>query len=308
MNDAWIHFAACTGLVALLPPLVRLRRAVRATALEPAWLPLFSAWLVWLTVSLVTLPASPLYTWSGVGWYFAAVLALVPPIAVLGARRPTSHVWTWFVLVPLVLIFIWPIAPVLRQADRAAAFTLEEPILVGYALVLIMGAGNYLGLRHSLSAVLWMVALLLVVLPLCPASAGFVPPAEIGRAGAAWCLAAAAWLAGRQAASQQLPANESGSALDRVWGDFRELFGIVWARRTLERFNDYAGQKALTIRLGLHGFEDTSGKRLNLAADPTLRAAAESALRWHLQKFVDPEWIDARLSMRDNHAPGQALR
>jgi hypothetical protein len=171
---------------------------------------------------------------------------------------------------------------------------------VGYALVLIMGAGNYLGLKHSLSALLWIAALLLIILPLCPATAGIVPAAATGRPLAAWCLAAAAWIANRQAGRQTPPAGDSAGRLDRVWNDFRELFGIVWSRRTLERFNDYARQKALTFRLGLHGFEDGSGRRLNLDSDPATSAAAESALRWHLQKFVDPEWIDARLAAREN--------
>jgi len=305
VNDAWLYFAACAGLVVLWPPLRRLRGALRGTALEPAWLPLFSAWLAWLMISLSTLPSAPLHPWADVSWYLAAVLALVPPIAVLGARRPTSHVWTWFVLVPLVLVFTWPIAPAMRQSDRAAAFTLEEPVVVGYALVLMMGGGNYLGLKYSISALLWIGALLLVVLPLCPATAGLVPAASVGRAGAVWCLAAAAWIADRQAAGHKRSDGDSVSSLDRAWDDFRDLFGIVWARRTLERFNDYARQKALTIRLGMYGFEDTAGKPLSLNSDPAIRAAAESALRWHLQKFVDPGWIDARLSVREGKAPGE---
>jgi hypothetical protein len=202
-----------------------------------------------------------------------------------------------------VLVFTWPIAPALHQADRGAGFTLEEPVVVGYALVLIMGGGNYLGLKLSISALLWMAALLLVVLPLCPATAGFVPAAAVGRAAAAWSLAAAAWIADRQAARRKQPDGESMSRLDGVWNDFRELFGIVWSRRTLERFNDHARQKSLTIRLGLHGFEDASGQGLNLNSDPAIWAAAESALRWHLQKFVDPEWIDARLSAHRSKSP-----
>jgi hypothetical protein len=305
VDDAWHYFAACAGLVVLLPPLGRLRRAVRGTALETAWRPLFSAWLTWLVISLLSLPSSPLHRWSDVGWYLAAVVALVPPIAVLGARRPTSHVWTWFVLVPLVLVFVWPVAPVLRQTDRAAAFTLEEPVLVGYVLVLIMGGGNYLGLKYSISSLLWMCALLLVVLPLCPATVGLVPAASICRVAAVCCLVAAAWIADRQAAGRKRSAGDSTSSLDRAWDDFRELFGIVWSRRTLERFNDYARQKALTIRLVLHGFEDAAGKPLNFDSDPAIRAAAEAALRWHLQKFVDPEWMDVRLRVPEGQRPGQ---
>jgi len=48
-------------------------------------------------------------------------------------------------------------------------------------------------------------------------------------------------------------------ALDRVWRDFQDLFGIVWARRVQERFNDDARRQRLAVRLGMHGLEDAKG-------------------------------------------------
>jgi hypothetical protein len=294
VHNAWPSLVAGTGIAGLLPVLRRLRRGFRGTALEPAWHWAGVVWLTWVTVPVITIVSPPLSAWGDALWYFAAVLALTPPIAVLGARRPTSRVWTWFVLVPLVLVFTWPLLPVLREGGGPSAFSLEEPVVVGYALVLVMGAGNYLGLRFSLSALLWMTGLLLVVLPLCPATAPWLPGGQTGRVCGSLCLAAAGWIADRQIASRKRP--PPGPPLDRVWRDFRDLFGIVWARRVQERFNDEACRQGLPVRLGLHGLQSAGGEiRAGGIEEPSL-AVAEASLRWLLQKFVDPAWIDARLA------------
>lgn len=294
MNNAWTLIAACAGLASLLPVLTRLRAGLIGTALLSAWSPLVAAWLVWLVIAVVTLPPSPLRPWADGLWFLAAVVALVPPIAVLGARRPTSRVWTGFVLVPLVLVLAWPVLPALAYGARPAAFNLEAPVVVGYVLVLVMGAGNYLGLAHTVSALLWMTGLLLVVLPLCPATSSPLLDAWSGRAWGTCCLAAAGWIADRQAARRV--AHDSRSPFDRGWSDFRELFGIVWAKRLQERFNDDARRRGLTLRLGFQGLEDAAGGRSSAGIDPASLAAAESSLRWLLQKFVDPAWIDKRLA------------
>jgi hypothetical protein len=295
VNNAWSQFAACAGIASLLPVVVRLRTGLTGTALLSAWPPLAIAWLVWLVIAVVTLPPSPLRPWADSLWFLAAITALVPPIAVLGARRPTSRVWTWFVLVPLVLVFAWPVLPVLVSGAGPAAFNLEAPVVVGFGLVLIMGAGNYLGLAHTISALLWMAGLLLIVLPLCPATNGPLLDVWSGRTGGTCCLAAAGWIADRQAARSRL-ANDSRLPFNRAWSDFRESFGIVWSKRIQERFNEDARGKGLKLRLGFQGLEDASGGRSSDSFEPASLAAAESSLRWHLQKFVDPEWIDQRLT------------
>jgi hypothetical protein len=292
VENAWLNLFAGAGLLSLLPVLRRLHRGIRGTALESTGLWIGLVWLTWLFNLGLTVTPSPFDAWSGVLSYFSAVLALTPPIAVLGARRPTSRVWTWFVVLPLLLVFTWPLVPVLRQAGGPAAFSLEEPVVVGYVLVLVMGAGNYLGLRFSLSAALWIAGLLLVVLPLCPSTARWVLAPQSGRVCGTLCLVATGWLADRQVSGRRR--DKSSVALDRVWCDFRDLFGIVWARRVQERFNDDARRQGLAVRLGMHGLEDAAGDVPVAGFDPASLAAAEASLRWLLQKFVDPAWIDAR--------------
>lgn len=307
MNNAWTQLAACAGLASLLPVLARLRTGLIGTAVLSAWSPLAIAWLVWLVIAIVTIPPSPLRPWADSLWYLAAITALVPPIAVLGARRPTSRVWTWFVLVPLVLVFAWPVLPVLVPGARPSEFNLEAPLVVGYGLVLVMGAGNYLGLAHTVSASLWIAGLAMVVLPLCPTTTGLLFDAWSGRIGGTCCLAAAGWIANWQAA-RRLFTKTSCPPFDRAWSDFRELFGIVWAKRIQERFNDDARRRGLALRLGFQGLEETSRGHSPEGFDPPSLAAAEASLRWLLQKFVEPEWIDQRLVPLSGAGPNTGFR
>jgi hypothetical protein len=82
-------------------------------------------------------------------------------------------------------------------------------------------------------------------------------------------------------------------SLARVWLDFRDLFGIVWTRRIQERFNDEMRRRNLSVRLAIEGLEGAGGASLSSVSTAD-RESADAFLRWLLQKFVDPEWIEAR--------------
>lgn len=296
-----LGFAACAGIASLAPVLARLRRGVSGTALESAWRWTALAWAAWLLacVAEVMSPLSP--GTQDFFWYVAAVFSLAPPISVLGARRPVSRVWTWFVLLPLVLVFAWPVLAALAQGQTVTPFTLEEPMLIAYVFVLVMGAGNYLGLCSSVPALLWMTGLALIVLPLCPATAGWLLEPQMVRSWAALFVTAAGWIADRLAEKRARTAGDSQLPVDRVWLDFRELFGIVWARRVQERFNDMAREKGINVRLGIRGLEGTSDMQPAACFDAQNLAAAESMMQWVLQKFVDPEWIRLRFRVASPH-------
>jgi hypothetical protein len=45
----------------------------------------------------------------------------------------------------------------------------------------------------------------------------------------------------------------------------------------------------------MHGLEAAEGIEAGASYDQQTLAVAEGSLRWLLQKFVDPGWIDARL-------------
>jgi hypothetical protein len=292
---------ACAGWVTLVPLLVRLRRALEQTSLWHVWHATCAAWTVWFLVAISSL-ATSLQSWANCLWYFAAVIALVPPIAALGARKPINRAWNWFVLLPLVGVLSWPIMPALwRGAVNPAGFDLETPMLVGYLLVMIMGAGNYIGLSNTLSALLWIAGLCLLVFPLCPATAGAAPDAGTARPIAVVCLVVASWLIDVKARSRKVAVSSPTFRMDRAVADFRELFGIVWARRIFERFNEEARRQCLPVRLELHGLTTVTGTPLDPQADPEHLVAAEKSFRWLLQKFVTPAWLDERLSGDESH-------
>ncbi|MBS0261681.1 MAG: hypothetical protein JSS02_06950 [Planctomycetes bacterium] len=295
MRSDWMMLVACGAWLTLLPLLVRFRTTVLLTSMRQAWLATCIAWSVWFVV-LVTSALSVLTDWAACLWYFAAVTALVPPIAVLGARTPINRAWSWFVLVPLVLVLSWPIMPVVWSgAVHRSPFDLETPLLLGYLLVLVMGTGNYLGLSHTVSAILYMLGPCLVVLPFCPATAGWVPAVAAARAWAAFSFVAAGWFVVVQIRNRERRARSS-IRLDLAFADFRELFGIVWTRRLLERFNDDARRQSRELRLEIHGVTTVKGVHPGPEVSAAEWAAAEQSFRWLLQKFVTVTWLDARLS------------
>ena len=280
--------------LSILPVLWQLKNTLRATSLTTAWWWAAAAWSAWSAAWT----ADRFGTWASRGavdqlWYAASISLLAPLIAVLGAKRPNSRVWGWFVLLPLVLVLGWPAAAAWGGRFPHAGWSLEEPVFVGFALVLLMGLGNYVGTRCTIPVLLWGVGLVLVVAPLWPPALGLLPEAGACRAGGTLVLVAAIWLAFGLMHVQPPPRR----SLELVWRDFQNLFGIVWARRIQERFNATAVESHWPARLGPNGLIGLDGGLQDAAALPAgTREEMEHALRWLLRRFVDPQWIDDRCS------------
>jgi hypothetical protein len=109
-----------------------------------------------------------------------------------------------------------------------------------------------------------------------------------------WTLAAAAWSAHRSAA--RAPA--ARTRLERLWFWFRDLWGVVWALRILERFNRTAELKGWPVRLGWFGLEPAGAAAAPAdAAAPSGPAAvedppeAEAAFRGLIRRFAQPERV-----------------
>lgn len=333
---------AMLGWLSLTPVVWRLRRGLVSTSLSGLWRLVGAGWLAWGVAGAASLVFDLSAGAIDLLWYSVAVLLLLPPIAVLGARRPIDRVWPWFVLLPLAGVFAWPVLSALGRGRLPVTWNIEAPMLMAYALVLVMGAGNYLGLRQTLPAILWIASLALLVGPLCPLTANALPTAPDARLFATLTLTASGWLAlatarnrnqsparqgrpeppislrrngespevvspgdtavsidhgdgVRSAEAPEFAESENSSRLDSLWRDFRDTFGIVWARRMQERFNDMMRQQGHSIRLGIDGLEQAEG---NPDIPFTGMSAAETSLCWLLQKFVDREWIVVRVDVR----------
>ncbi len=271
--------AVCWGKVALATAL-----AVRHTSLGTAWYWLTIASLAILFLVITDRSAG---WWPGrtadYGWYFTALLLLCPPIAVLGARRPGVRVWTWFILVPMLAVLSWPVWTMLLQGSEPRGLALELPTVLGFALVLTMGVGNYLGTRHWLACVLYFAGALLIFLSCTGWSTFRETDLPVWRLAGTGFLASAALAVGRRCINARHPVN-------RVWDDFRDTFGLVWSLRMVERINAYAEQGQWTLRMTLDGFPETNGE---LAANAD---EARAACYWLFRRFVDDEWINQRLS------------
>ncbi|MEX0717533.1 MAG: hypothetical protein WD066_13150 [Planctomycetaceae bacterium] len=287
-----VSLAGGIGLLALCMAMRPARAVVAETSLVAPW-----RWLI-VGVGVVSVAfvgqASGLIPerWAGRCDYLAAVALLAPPIAVLGARRPGAGVWGWFVVLPMVCVLGLPaVTGGWWRGGEVAPLRLEWPPLIGFALVLVMGVGNYVGTRFTLPALLYGAAVALHAAPASEFVAVDRPAASMLASGSLVGLGVAAWLAVR--AARQAPA--ARHPLDSLWLDFRDLFGIVWAKRALERVNHSARAQRWPVRLHLDGFAPVEGDA-PASIDPETSERIETLLRWLLKRFVEPDWIDRRLN------------
>lgn len=269
---------------------------LRGTTLFSAWaacLLTLTAWAgCWFVTKTMTGEA------AGHLWYGVALLAICPPVAVLGARRPVSNAWPWFVLLPLVSVFSIPSLTVLWRDGSASPVQLETPMLLGLTLVLVMGVGNYVSTRHTLPALLYGSAVALLILPVTTIGLPFGWSPETFRTTATVCFGLSAGLV--IWTTRTNPNTEPGC--DNLWRDFRDTYGLVWAKRVMERVNWTAREEKWPATLDLAGLHWNSGD----ISEKNRRQALirlEQTFRWLLKRFVDEAWIDRRLPQNSHNGP-----
>jgi hypothetical protein len=304
-------------MVSLLPPILsvvsgilvcRARWSLRETALLVAWywsLVAVLAWGIAASLPLTAASSSPLT--SDAAWYLAAVATLCPGIAVLGSRRPVVRVWSWFVLLPLLLVFGAPVATA-GWSRSDATLLIATPTTLGVGIVLLMGTGNYIGTRYSGPALCLAASVFAVVGPLSEWWGGWWSRESGRTAGVLLVCLSLGW--GSWLAARRRPCAEAG--WDRVWSDFRETFGVVWSRRVQDRINARAVTEAWDCRLEAWGIvaaphlvsgidqpapDGASALSSAVNRPPSLRDIDKlgQALRWHLDRFVSSVWVDRRL-------------
>ncbi len=156
-------------------------------------------------------------------------------------------------------------------------------------LVVLIGIGtfNYVATRFCLAALLYAAAEVALLARFLPGAAGidpFAPHMALALFGAA--LAAAAWLSGKPARDED--------PLTRLWRDFCNLFGAVWALRIAERLSALAAQDRRPFRWTWGGLQGAEGDPPPL--DDENRRWLAKNLRSLLLPFVSAEWIAQRLS------------
>ncbi len=253
----------------------------------------FAAMACWLVVAVSGLePAMATSAWRSYAGYLAAVISLTPGVAVLGSRRPTCRAWPVFVIIPLILVLMWPTITIGLTAGWSRPLQLERPQFWIYGLVAVMSLGNYVGTRFTLPVLLATGSLCYSLLAFSPDQSA-QSPQQLAVISSAGLMLAVCSLAGLWLLRQPVVA---ASRFDRVWNEFVMLYGIVWSRRLLDRLQVLARNQQWSCDVTASGFGDPA------TIDPRSATAVEHALRWLLRRFVDPPWLDERLQTRDRTA------
>jgi hypothetical protein len=203
------------------------------------------------------------------GRYVALCLSGGAGVAVLGARRP--HVFAWnFVVVGLLAVMQLPLVESLvigtDPSDPLRIFFLSATLAVGIC--------NYLPTLSATAVVLLAVVCVIEVLSL------FAQDSWALRSDLAlfhllllltpWTV----WVCWRP--------RKDRAEFDRVWLDFRDRMGLLWAQRVRDQFNCAAVNAGWTVRLAWRGLHRTAA---NVAILPIEQDAMLATLRAALKRF-----------------------
>ena len=312
MSTFW-HLIVSAGIVGAGWIVVHGRSALKHTTLMTAWIWSVFATMMWATAWFADLCANSMSTAvADHAWYAASVLALCPPMAVLGSRRPGIRVWAWFILFPMLLALGWPLIALRLQGSELRGLHLETPQVAAFTLILVMSIGNYLGTRFTISALIYGTSILAIVVSSWSGCPAWLTNRATVRFWSTFLNVLAIfmmWKSSRPVAQNRF---------DRLWFDFFDTFGIVWGRRIQDRVNFIASKENWPSRLELDGFvwsdesepvipgvgiesanlqnlqQDTQHQDTNVTR---IESRVEYTFRWLLRRFVDPAWIDERLGV-----------
>ena len=224
--------------------------------------------------------------------YFSAVMLLTPLIAMLGARNPGAAAWPWFVILPLIIVLQWPAASQLASAGMSTALVVPTPTILGYLFVLVMGAGNYFGTANTLQTMVAASGAVCLLLPVT----------EWTGDGNGGFLAIGSVLIAVSVATIRLPTVETDSnnpqhSVQALWSLFRDMYGLVWAKRVMDRVNQMIARESIGAVLTLDGFESTaSGVRQHIDEPRTeselvLPSRAIEIFCWVLRRFFKEQYL-----------------
>lgn len=213
----------------------------------------------------------------------AATLCLAPLLDVLGARNPGHRAWPWFVITPMIIVLQWSTASHLVSEHLQTPVTTPLPATIGFLLILVMGTGNYFGTANTTACLIGATGICLFALPVWEWADW--PQDGLCLAGSI-CLAVTALLV-----EGRLKTGETEPGHEQLWTDFRDTYGLVWARRVMDRINQFADRENWTVTMTLDGFLSRDGSES--AADDLQRPI--EILRWVLRRFADTAWLDSRL-------------
>ena len=254
-------------------------RPVRETSLLGCW--------VWTAVAVIALAAG--LCLEGLERDSAPLRLILntaifcPTISLFGARKPQHRGWN-FIVLTLWGVLALPAADAvfLQGSDQ---IQLHGARLVFMTMVILASLGNHLFTRQARAATLFCLGQTALLAEFYVQGGDFTH----WRLVAAFLIAAAGWTAWWTA---RRPRTETG--WNRVWLDFRDLFGAIWGLRLMERLNAAARISDWPIRLNWRKL------RVPAAVPAEVMAGMETCLRAYLRRFVSDRWIERRLDGREN--------
>jgi len=210
-------------------PLWSALRGNRKTTLFHTIIWAFVAWIAWVGVFFLEVlheDGAPI-----LARYLALGLVGCASVAVFGARRPGVMAWNFVVGgLLVVLLFLW-LEGRLAEDDRI----LQRVRTVFLASTLAIGVLNYLPTRLAPAALMLALGCGFEIL-LLTASESTRTRLESARPIAQLALASVPWIGYIRMRWHAMAPSE----FDRAWLDFRDRFGLVWAQRLREQFNNSA--------------------------------------------------------------------
>lgn len=280
----------CAAATAVLVTLWLKRPAVRGTTLlAVAW------WHAVATLSLVAaagiswLAREPsLFTTAGPPRYVAGVATLCPMMALLGAKRPQSRAWSAIVAALWLILALPGIgAELYGHHDALTIDSLRSAFLM---VLVVIGVVNALPTRAAPAYFLQgcgQFLLLAPYLPRDPFPEGSALPGLLGVM--FFATGVVAWLPGGA------PRPRASRPLNHAWLDFRDAFGLVWAARVLDRFNQESLRHGWKFRLTWSGLRPIGGTANGCELSPQVDQQMRRLLRSLLRRFVSRQWIEERL-------------
>jgi len=221
------------------------------------------AWLGWLAA----LATSGTSSASSMGIYVALCLTGCAGVAVLGGRRPGATAWN-FVVLALLAVNLLPLAEGLLTGKT---LSLSGFRAVCVACTIAVGILNYLPTRLAPAALLLLCG---TGFEFAGLLAEYGPYRQIG----AFLVAFVPWVAYAALRSQPLGASE----FDRLWLDFRNRFGFVWAQRIRDQFHRAAAHGGWPVLLRWQGLRLVPGTAV---PDESTQDEIVETLRALLKRF-----------------------
>lgn len=256
---------------------------VKGTTLLASW--------VWTILCVWAIAVTSYLGSSAEASYCAGMLVFCPVMSVLGARRPQNRAWE-FITASLWIILALPALEVFF-ARQGEAFDVRGLRSWFFVVLIFITVSNIALSRFWLSGILFGGVQVILVSDYLPTWFQF--HLESGQAIALAVGAVAVSLA----CFWPKPDRSQNTGVDRVWLNYRDTFGGLWAVRTCESINAYAKLQQWNIRLTWDGFVSMDGDCWDdteqSAENPTIEKLHQ-LLRNQFRRFVDDQWIEAGLS------------